>query len=109
MTESQLQHACVMWFNATYRHQASLVHVPNQRQQSARQGAVWRGLGVVAGWPDLQVVAGGKILLIELKTTEGVLSKAQKDLHATLKAQGTDVLVVRSLEEFKAVVSEWLG
>lgn len=109
MTEAQLQHECVMWFNATHRKIAHLVHIPNARKQSKAEGARWRGLGVLAGWPDLQVVKGGRILLIELKTDKGVVSAAQTKVHKDLTDNGTEVVVVRSLEEFVRVVEGWLG
>lgn len=102
MTESHLQAQCVLWFNHSYRNIASLVHIPNHKLQRIE-------LGCVAGWPDLMVVAGGRCLLIEMKTADGVLSKAQKEVHAKLAAQGTSVVVVRSLEGFQQVVNEWLA
>jgi hypothetical protein len=109
MTESQLQHAIVMYFNAAHRHEAMLVHVPNARKQSAAQGAVWRGLGVVAGFPDLMVIKANQCLLVELKTPDGTVSKVQKDLHKVLADQGTKVHVARSLEEFIFLVTTWLS
>jgi hypothetical protein len=101
MTESQLQAQCVLWFNHSHRNIASLVHIPNHKLQRIE-------LGSVAGWPDLMVVAGGRCLLIEMKTLDGVLSKSQREVHSRLAGQGTGVVVVRSFEKFQQVVSEWL-
>jgi hypothetical protein len=108
-SESRLQFECVMWFNHKYRHCGHLVHVPNARQQEASRGAWWRGQGVVAGFPDLMCIADGRCVLIELKTATGKLSEVQKELHKSIIGLGTDVKVVRTLDEFQAVIEAFLG
>ena len=58
-----------------------------------------------AGTPDLLVVApGGRVVFLEVKTSTGRLSAAQRAMHAELTRLGATVAVVRSVEEALAVV-----
>ena len=52
------------------------------------------------GWPDRAVLLPkGRVLWIEFKTTEGVLSHQQEFVHRKLRKAGHTVVVCRSLEE----------
>ena len=55
--------------------------------------------GVVAGIPDLWVFHDRRVLPIELKRHDGVVSKEQERLHATLNGSGVATEVCRSVEE----------
>lgn len=50
-----------------------------------------------AGWPDLVLVRprDGRLLFLELKAASGRTTPAQDAVHATLRAAGLDVRVVR--------------
>lgn len=82
-----------------------LFHVPNEGQKSAREGAILKSMGVIPGVPDLILIWGGKTYGFEMKTTTGVLSPAQKKLHAVWGVQGVVVEVVRSSDELYDRVS----
>lgn len=62
-TEAQLQQACVMYFNNTYKHlRGRLFRTENKTTVNAK------GLGLVKGVSDLQfILHNGKICPIELK------------------------------------------
>jgi len=53
------------------------------------------------GFPDLTVLLPDRVYLVEVKQPRGVLSKVQVRVHKKLAELGFEVLVVRSLEEFK--------
>lgn len=56
-----------------------------------------KAVGLIAGHPDLSIwLSGGMVILIELKTSKGVLSKEQKEHHARLKTLGHNVYTVKA-------------
>lgn len=58
------------------------------------------------GWPDLTVITpAGRVLFIELKTETGKLSALQRRMINKIKANKGEVYVVRSIEQFRAVVA----
>ncbi|MFZ0094921.1 MAG: VRR-NUC domain-containing protein, partial [Pseudolabrys sp.] len=42
-------------------------HVPNGGGRSATEGAILKGMGVVAGVPDILIIRDGKVFALELK------------------------------------------
>lgn len=73
-------------------------HCPNGGKRSKIEAAILKGLGVVAGVPDLIAVKAGRLCALELKAPGGRLSKAQKVTIAALKAAGAAVAVADSLD-----------
>jgi VRR-NUC domain-containing protein len=80
-------------------------HVGNSEWRHKATGGRLKAMGLRAGVPDLLVWAdGGRGFGVELKAGAGKLSPAQTFWHATLKALGHRVYVVRSLDEMEAVL-----
>ena len=72
------------------------------RTPAGRKAA--KAAGRVPGEPDLRIyLPGGKLVLIELKAANGRLSPDQKDRHATLRALGFAVHVVKAQTPADAV------
>ncbi|MDM1049351.1 hypothetical protein HX018_14000 [Sphingobacterium hotanense] len=65
--------------------------------------------GVVAGIPDMILVHHGRCYGFELKTETGTVSQAQNEVHQVWKEDGTPVYLIRSLEEYIAVIETILG
>lgn len=87
-------------------------HSPNGGHRSKREGAVFRGMGVRPGFPDLiypAPVGGYSGVAFELKTVSGRLSDEQRDWLAWLESQGYMVAVPRSVGELLAIVCEVFG
>ena len=63
------------------------------------RGARLKRMGLVPGWPDIQIIYKGKYFGLEVKTLKGVLSPNQKVLHDSLEKQGAKVAIVRSIDE----------
>jgi len=87
-------------------------HSPNGGRRSKREGAVFRGMGVRPGFPDLiypAPVGGYAGVAFELKTASGRLSDEQRDWLAWLESQGYRVAVPRSVAEVLGIVSEVFG
>ncbi len=71
------------------------------------RGRILKGMGLKAGWPDVQMIYDSRYYGIELKTTRGVLSQAQRAAHRTIEAAGGHVEVCRSLDAVRAVLAAW--
>lgn len=110
--EHQLQVRCVRWFRLTYTNHTILA-IPNGGRRDKVTGAKLKAEGVVAGTPDLLIPEsrhGYNCLWIEMKDgKKGVLSQAQKDMHAVLTDHGNLVKVVRSFDEFDQVCHDYFN
>jgi len=109
--ESQLQQSLVTLLRMDHRCR-NLFAIPNGGLRNIRTAVRLKKEGVLAGVPDLFLpVARGKFhgLFIELKTDKGVLSPSQKVMGENFMGLGYAVVVVRSVEEGRAKVAEYLA
>jgi hypothetical protein len=63
-------------------------HVPNGGWRSPIEAAILKGLGVVAGVPDIVAVRGGQMYCLELKAEGGRSTPAQIAAHSLLASAG---------------------
>lgn len=114
--EGRIQSSCVAWFWNTYPQYRELYFcVPNENARedsNASTGAIRRSMGVVKGVSDtILFLARGKYhaLCVEFKTEIGRQSDAQKAWQLKVEQQGYRYEVVRSLEQFKKLIKEYLN
>lgn len=120
--ESRLQQQCVAWFRAQYPQYAMLLtHPANEGNGNRVSGAIHKAEGTVRGVPDLLLfvpsVFGTGVyeglachgLGIEMKTATGRQSQEQKDFQLAFETARYGYRIVRSLEEFREVVTGYLG
>ena len=110
--EDSLQKSCVQWFSLQYREYARLLHhSPNGGKRTAIEAAKFKAMGVRAGFPDLGLYIARHDfhgLFIELKTAKGRQTENQVFFQAMLEEQGYRYEVVRSLEEFRNLINDYL-
>lgn len=110
--EQQHQIAWVLWFSLQYPTLAPLLHhSPNGGKRNAREAARFKAMGTRAGFPDLFLAVPSNVyhgLFVELKTDKGRLTDNQKAYGELLSGQGYRVEVVRSFDEFKTIINEYL-
>jgi hypothetical protein len=83
-------------------------HVPNGGLRSKSEAARLKWIGVLAGVPDLVLVApGGRTFFLEVKTERGVLSAAQKDVCSALTDLGIEPAVVRGISDVRLALDAW--
>lgn len=82
-------------------------HVPNGGKRGKAEAGRFKGMGVVAGIPDLIVIAGGRAYGLEMKTPAGRLSPVQKEMRARFIRSGAEYEVARSVEEARRVLAQW--
>lgn len=69
----------------------------NAARRSRNESAKAKATGIAAGDPDLRVYASGaRLLLIEYKGEEGVLTASQKIRHPLLRALGYTLVVIQA-------------
>ena len=114
--EGKIQASCVAWMHNTYPEYRGLyfaVQNENSRADSnASTVAIRRAVGVVSGVSDtILLIPRGKwnALCVEFKTEVGRQSDAQRLWQSKVEAQGFRYEVVRSLEEFKKLINEYLS
>lgn len=73
-----------------------LYHVANEGDRSVMELQMLTAAGMIGGIQDLHFLWKGKTYLLEVKTKEGMVSPAQKCVHAAHKAQGFDTYLFRS-------------
>lgn len=128
--ESKLQQECVAWFRTQYPQYAMLlIHPINEgsghSQTDRRRQGIHKAEGAVAGVPDLLLfmpgveatyndlgIQNGTIIYhalgIELKTAKGKQSQEQKNFEKMFTAAQYKYVVMRSFDEFKKYIKEWI-
>ena len=70
------------------------------------RGGKLKRAGLVAGWPDLQLISKGKYYGLEIKTPVGVFLSSKK-IHSELINNGCKVGIARSIEDTKEILIDW--
>jgi hypothetical protein len=79
-------------------------HPANGGWRSPAEAAIFKGLGVRAGVPDIIAVKNGHFYALELKAPDGRLTPAQREAHAALAAA---VAVGLGLDDALARLEAW--
>ena len=80
-------------------------HVPNGGYRKPVEAAIMKGLGVVAGVPDVIVIHAGRCYALELKRAGGRTTDNQRACLAALREAGAITGVVDSID----AALTWLG
>lgn len=107
------QRACVKWFRLQYPQLSkNLISIPNGYQTSAIQARIAIAEGLTAGAADLVLFYpshGFHALFIEMKTPKGRQSPKQKEFQAHVERFGYQYIICRSLDEFRAKITEYFS
>ena len=116
--ESDLQKACIQWFDYQYPQIKDLLFaVPNgamlagNKLQRIKQGNRLKSEGMRPGVSDLILSVPAKGfhgLMIEMKYGKNTLSSDQKKWLTKVKAQGYMVEVVYTKERFMEIINNYL-
>lgn len=110
--EDTLQKSVVQWFDYQYpQYKLRLHHSPNGGKRNAIEAAKFKQMGVRAGFPDLILLVPNKLypfLGIELKTKSGRQTENQKAYQREFESIGAKYVIVRSLDDFIKIVTDYL-
>ena len=100
--EADAQRAIVQTLRFALPRDAIVHHAANEIAAGDRRGQVRQsilvGMGVHAGFADLIVISGGRVLFLEVKSQTGRLRKSQEVFRDTVCAQGFGWALVRSVD-----------
>lgn len=105
MTEAQLHKAVAELLPKILSSVSTWTTFPAGGGGKAR-GAQLKARGLRAGWPDIQILADGYFIGLELKAQRGSVSDEQKACHDAIESCGGSVHVCRSIEEVRAVLAD---
>lgn len=106
--EQQLQKAIVNALRLALPSRWIVSHYPAGGYRSRVEGSILKGMGVLAGFPDImifgEVVDGAGLAtatawFLEVKSGKGEPTPIQREMHNQLRALGFDVAVVRSIDD----------
>ena len=101
--EADAQRAIVQALRLILPRDAIVHHCVNEVTEAGPRGArrqsILVGMGVHAGFADLIVISGGRVLFLEVKSETGRLRKSQEVFRDTVCAQGFGWALVRSVDD----------
>jgi hypothetical protein len=105
--EDQIQRACFQ--HLAWRGVPGLFafHPANGGWRSPVEARIFKGLGVVAGVPDIIIIHGCQIYALELKADDGRVTDAQLACHERLRTAGARVGVAFGIDRALRQLSEW--
>ena len=112
ISENKIQQQIVQWFrnNHCLRHNSQrccIFSVPNERG-NIRELQRMKATGLMAGVSDLVVIFPNNIIFVEVKDATGRQQPKQREFEGIVQSLGFDYFLVRSLEEFKDVVKNYI-
>ena len=111
-TERQIQIQCVSWFRQRYPEASGVFFsVPNGGIRNAWTAKNLKDEGALSGVADLILLVpkkGYASLCIEMKKPGGKVSDSQKAFKTAAEGFKNKYVVCYSVEEFKAVVTDYL-
>ena len=101
--EADAQRAIVQALRFALPRDAIVHHCANEVTEGgprgARRQAILVGMGVHAGFADLIVISGGRVLFLEVKSQTGRLRKSQEVFRDAVVTQGFGWALVRSVDD----------
>lgn len=110
MSEDAFQEAVTKYMALAYPR-ILYFHVPNEGQRNVVAGSKLKRKGLKRGIPDCIIEAprrGYHGLRVELKVKGNYLSDEQKEVLAYYNENGYYATMVRSFDEFREIVDEYL-
>jgi hypothetical protein len=105
--EARIQASIVEWVR-TFAPGVLIFHIPNGGLRSKVEAARLKWCGVLAGVPDLAVIApGGRAHFLEVKTATGRLSEAQREIFGVLGRLGAPFMTVTGIDDVRRAFAGW--
>ena len=112
-SESDLQARCVAWFDKKYPGCTQLLFaIPNGGHRSKATAGILKSEGVRRGVADLFLaipIMGMAGMFIEMKFKKGKQSAEQVEFQAQVENIGYKYIVIRSEDDFKTAITDYLS
>ena len=83
------------------------VHVPAGGYRRPVEAAIFKGLGVVAGVPDVIAIRAGQVFALELKAPDGRATEAQLKTQDAMREAGAFVCTAHGLDAALRCLEAW--
>lgn len=97
--EDQIQRAVIAHLRQRKAPRTWFCHVPMGGKRRPIEAAILKGLGSVAGTPDLLIIRDGRCYGLELKSETGKASEKQRETIAAMQNAGAVCTVTYGLNE----------
>lgn len=105
--EQEIHRAVVSHLNWRAMPGVFFFHPPNGGYRSKVEGAIFKGLGVKRGVPDLIIFYSGQIFGLEFKSTKGRVSPVQRQVMNDMEVAGARTSVAASIDEALVTLECW--
>ena len=118
ITEEGIQGQCVAWFRNNYQRKGVdkgvIFSVPNEgwAKLGLKKNLMYRVYktleltGLLPGVSDLVVILSNKVIFVEMKDHKGTQSANQIKFQKQVENLGFSYYLVRTLEEFKIIITK---
>jgi hypothetical protein len=106
--EDSIQAEIVMYYRNYYQRlykDCLIFSIPNGGKRDKRTAMLMKSTGLLSGAADLVVIYFGTLVFVELKTETGIQSEEQKVFAQRVRDCGYSYYLLRSLLEFKHMLS----
>jgi hypothetical protein len=105
--EAQIQRVVFQHLRARGAPGLFAFHPANGGYRKPIEAAIMKGLGVVAGVPDIIAIHNGKVFAIELKAEGGRATDKQLECIAALREAGAFTCIAEGLDRALACLEAW--
>ena len=105
--EQTIQRTLFQHFATRRARGAFAWHCPNGGYRSPIEAKIFKGLGVVAGIPDVHAVRDGRFYGLELKAEHGRLSASQVEAMRLLEEAGATVGIANNIDDALHLLEQW--
>jgi VRR-NUC domain len=107
MTEQQIQKSVFAHLKSRAVSGAFFWHPFSGGFRRPKEAAIYKGLGAVAGLPDVMILHRGRLFCVELKAEGGRLSPAQEQTLIALRAAGATATHCHGLDQAIRILEGW--
>ena len=107
MTEQQIQKCVFQHLRERGAPGVFAFHPANGGYRKPVEAAIMKGLGVVAGVPDVFAVHNGRCFALELKAEGGRVTDKQFETMDALREAGAFTCIAEGLDRALAVLESW--
>ena len=107
ISEDQIQKAVVRHLTLLGNPRCHWFHVPNGGSRNVAEASKLKAMGTRAGVADLVLTINGRTHFLELKTTKGKVSAAQKLEKVRAEAAGATYVVAHGLDAALDQLTQW--
>jgi hypothetical protein len=107
MTEQQIQKALFAHPRQRGAPGAFFWHPFSGGYRKPKEAAIYKGLGAIAGLPDVMILHQGKLYCVELKREGGKLSENQQQVLIRLREAGAAATHCHGLDQALRILEGW--